>query len=838
MDSTLFSFQKKYIEMIESGFQSSTSVLVSGKSGVGKTYICDSFIKSKTDFNLLHCTFSDSSISTTDHRELKLAIFDYLSSKKKSKIDDNTVKKLSKASKDIPHVGNVIDTVLDVILNWGMNHFNSDTMNLFIEEECDIINQLSKLSKDKPLIIFFDNAHWMSTHTFNFLNNLIHTFHKISKNNVYYLFATTSNQENNPDIIFQNNCKRIEIEDISKKDYIEIILKFISTKQFENNEIINMLFVITKGHIELTKNLLSIIEKYQEDNKLEFIEKYQESLKTKEEIIDIFLKLFNMTLAQYFKENQYAAETIETLEIASIIGNVFNKYDLSELLKTDYHTLSEYISNACLRQFTIDEEKTARFIHPLIRDLFFKRLDSQQRIWHDKYAECLKILRPTETMLIGFHYQCALNHKNAIKYYLVGYIKCLMNGIEIPTKIHTYILKTISDIHWSVFFSSIKKATELYKQHKLAESIKVFEELDTIDIPTEFLSHYRNLLYSEILIQHEFRTEQFQKAAIILEAALNYFTENAEIELSINTLLILMNLYADKLNNSQQAKLMEHKFLALYQKYNQNDNLEQYYYEYKRKSSPLYSPEIALKRTNECLNFYSSNYYTIEYYKCLCNYSGLLIFTGNYSEAINTLNSCTELMKNSISISFPEPHKFINNYILANYLYTLTDQSNFSTNTINAITAFENYIEKTNNNYGTKILNINRASLYCLSGDIETAKHILYEIAQQLENNEDAFYHIYVYSNLASISYIEKNYYQSKKHLDIVEKHTSRLMPNMKPFFEERTRLFQILIKEKVNLDTQDLLIYFLKQYPNKLGKSWNFVGLGFLFSDMQFYTT
>jgi GTPase SAR1 family protein len=838
MENTLFSFQKKYIERIKLGFQDNTCVLISGKSGVGKTYICNSFLNDKTDFNVVHCIFSNSSISTTDHRELKLAIFDLLSSKKKSKIESGNIKSLSKASKDIPFLGNTIDAVLDSIFNWNMSGFNSETMSLFSEEEHDIINQLSKLSKEKSLIFFFDNAHWMSTHTFIFLNNLIHTFFKLAKNKIYYLVALTSDQDANQDVIFKDIFSNIIIDDILREDYIEILNKFNTKIQFDNDELINMLFLVTRGHLELTRNLVSIIEQYQENNKLGIIEGYQESLKTKEEIIDVFLNLFNVSLAQYLKENQFATETIETLEIASIIGNVFNKYDLSELLKKDYHILSEYIQNACLKHFTIDEEKTTRFIHPLIRDLFFKRLDGQQRIWHDKYAECLKILRPTETMLIGFHYQSALNHKNAIKYYIVGYVKCLINGIEIPTKIHQYILNAISNINWSKYFLCIKRAVELYKQHQLSESIKTFEDLDPIDIPTIFLLHYKNLLHSEILIQHEFSTKQFQETAVILEKAFDYFLADSEIELSINTLLILMNLYADKLNDSLQAKRMEQHFLNLYQKYSQNRNLEQYYYEYKRKSSPLYSPEIALKRTKECVSFYSSNYYTVEYYKSLCNYSGLLIFVGDYFEAVSALNICAELMKSSISVSFPEPHKFINNYILANYLNTINDSEFLEKNTRHAIDLFEDYIEKTAKNYGTKILNINRASLYCISGNMEKAKQILYSIEEQLVNNKDAFYYIYVYSNLASISYIEKQYNLAKKYLDIVDKHTFQLMPNMKPFFEERTKLFHVLVKEEINLDTQGLLMYFLKKYPEKLGKTWNFVGLGFLFSDIQFYTT
>jgi tetratricopeptide (TPR) repeat protein len=838
MDETLFSFQKKYMDLINFGFSHNISVVVSGKSGSGKTFMCDSFIRSQEDFNVLHCVFSNSSISTIDHREIKLAIFDYVSARERTGLSKDTVKKISEASKDIPYIGNTINSILDILVNRRVSNFDFETIKLFTEDECEIINYLTKLTKEKPLIIFFDNAHWMSTHTFNFVSNLIRTFHKISKNDVHYLFALTSDQEANLDVIFDNNHKIVKINDICEEEYKEVVERFTLTKYSYNNDINAMLFAITGGHLELTKNLLSIIGPDRNGSKLNLIEQYQESAANKEEIIDSFLRLFNITLAQYIKDNKYADETIETLEIASIIGNVFNKYDLSELTKIDYPTLVRYMQNPCFKQFAIDEEKTAKFIHPLIRDLFFRRLDNQQRKWHKKYAECLRILRPTETMLIGFHYQYAFEHKNAMKYYVVGYMKCITLGIEIPSKTYRYIHTTLSELQWSEFFTSLKTAIELYKQNELAKSIKVLEELEPIDIPTEFFSHYRDLLYSEILIQYDFRTERFKKAAHSLEEALKYFTDTKEIELSINVLLLLMNLYADKLNDTQRAKYAEQHFLRLYQNYNQNGNLEQYYYEYKRKSSTLYSPEITLKRIKECSDFHSSNRYsTIEYYKCLCNYSGSLIFMGLYPEAIEILNSCAKMMKDTISIGFPEPHKFVNNYILANYLHALFNTGD-KVNMTDFITAYENYSKESGLNYGTKILNINKANLYYLYGKHEEAKQILFDIAQYLEENKDAFYHIYVYSNLASIFYVEKRYDLSNEYLSIVENHIPQLMPNMKPYFEERVKLFRQLVASEVELNATDLLMYFLKKYPDRLGKSWNFVGLGFLFSDMQFYTT
>lgn len=821
---TLFPFQNKLIEDINNDINSVSIVALTGEAGSGKRNLIENFLLGRKE-SIVKIGFYSENRNESGVINFRKALRDIQSQNEFTKYEEF----INKASKDIPHIGNTVSYILDQVINRKINKLSERSFTKLNIEEKEIINRIANISHRNSIIIVLENFQWRN----NSANKIISIIgenredKKMFKNEIKIL-ATFSEPYDFEGTIFdnKNKVKIINVRNLNADEITSVIKKGINTTEHR------LISVLTGGNIELVLQLSKFIKKEDTIN----IESSIDNIRVleRENQIELVSSVFSKMLEKIFGKS---TETITVLEIASVIGDVFNKLELAALTEKELNYVEFQLKIASEGKVVINRTNVAQFIHPLIRQLFSRRLKSKRFEYHTKFAQCLKKIRPSEFLLRGYHYYESGDSYNAVIFYLLANYSNILAGNNLSDSILSVIDKLTDSFRLRKFHEHMLSAHDLYIQNEVLKANEVLDNIDGTDAHNVLLYSYFAYFQAKVKLYYLFSTKEIYKIAQDLATARNKLLQLDEIYFALKIDILLIHIYGYKLSDIEMARDIEREFISLYSNLPFADNnFLDLSHEYKRKSAIICSPEIAEKRLLDCLRYYENEESNIlEYYKSLNNCTAIQIYLGKYKEAEVNISKCLKLVRDYSFIDFPELYKIMNNYALVTLLHP-KNEGDFKERANETI----KILSSLGSSSLSRVVQINLAILNSICGKIDEGINILKSVLDDIEKKsyQNAFYIYHANLNISVMYFLRGMNNLAKEHLNVAMEISELANGTDYRFYNQRDNMLLQLINDNESILPNDYLGYFLKKKNKHLGPSWHFIGLGYAFSELHFWST
>ena len=431
----------KEIQMIDELYHKkenfSQILYIYGKSGLGKSKLCKSFLQKNKEENHQQFYYSCSEASKNiPYSAFINSLKEYWSKESNAgavrKIKERIIEKLNQKT-DILYS-------LFPFLDEEFLYKNKKTSQKIKEDREEIFYTLIQFleivaSGEDKIVFFLDDAHWLDNESFNLILRLSQM-----ASGYLFLFILTGNQEKMPLHFirqleeYKNNILFYELKKMEKHFIPMMVNMIVNTKQTFPELLYQAVEEISDGNplfiIEMIKNFYQSQILYFKNERW-YVDQYK--LKNTDFQKDIFALLIE-------RLSKLEESEKEILSLASVIGNEFsiqlleklyeNKkgiIDLNKMMKTLERAQEEKIIGKLL----FYKNKDYYFYHDKIRETLYLQISlSERKELHLLSAQILEEeLKKTENeeniFLITYHYEKTIHKKNFLHYSYLSYEKSL-----------------------------------------------------------------------------------------------------------------------------------------------------------------------------------------------------------------------------------------------------------------------------------------------------------------------------------------------------------------------------------------------------------------------------
>lgn len=356
----MFKSQKEIYDKLNekiSPLSSDKIIFLSGKSGVGKSFVINSLKNSiQNRYSSPICYLNgDSVCQNRDYYCFKYALnnmtIKYEQRKKLTIIASKTVS-------DIPYCGTVSQEILSDIFD--RFEIRQKQKNYFLnDDEQDIVYRLNYLFDKKDSLIICDNIQYFDAKSLELLYLLItseeETFDFLK--NCQFLFIYTESGENISPII-----KKIIEEKVTVKykissiqfEEIEEVLNVFNCKIHLDNEIKKIIFKLADGHLEVIKQI--ILQMNDSVSNLDSMAKSSDAKEALDKLITDKLSSLGAS----------GCQISQVLEYASLIGKTFSNSELSQIVELNKQEFYDAINKSNEMELINTQNYYSNFSHDII----------------------------------------------------------------------------------------------------------------------------------------------------------------------------------------------------------------------------------------------------------------------------------------------------------------------------------------------------------------------------------------------------------------------------------------------------------------------------------------
>lgn len=688
-----------------------------------------------------------------------------------------------------------------------------EASGLLTDLENNILTEMQKLSTNKTAIFNFQYAHLYDTDSKTLLDLLLS-----EKLIQYYPFLKTAKF-----IFLDNDFAEQYYRDIQIYEHKHIFL-YTPTNE-DSSEIVGFLYEENKDET-FAADLFTLCGG--KISKLELVCQYLKKSAVSE--FDIYNNdfksiVFNVLEKRLHELSARKPLVNEVLKIASEIEDVegfFTVEELDWIFNQQRDKIQDIIEYSNRELLTISQNNYSKFAHKIVLEFFLQLPLANKQRANMQIAKTIRIYNPGDYFCLYHYYAKAEMYNDASVAFIQYYLQKKMERPNSSWKNEAKMIELLKSKGYDCYCDLIDRFYKYYIDLNYDAAFNCMEEALTVPDETIYLEilYLRSITLRKIGTTKDYLKEALDDMILIEERA-----KDLDLDLWTRAASTLISYYVNFEGDILKAKTIFKK-LNLYYRQNKLESIiiKKGMYSLYRKSSALHSPEHAINMIEESLRFFETSNYRLEYLMALNNYGATLLVLGEFDKAWIAMNKTMHII-NELPYSSINKYYILNNYIVSSVLSQKQPVSIFT----------EIFEQKINmiKDYEVKIIPlITLGVLYALNNQLKKAEDILNTAVKISELIDDDYY---IYANLSSVKYLRHD----GEAFRIFCKHCSKA-PKLTPttlrhLYDRRYENFKQLFKTNRQMGPSELDTLFLdKDRPEC---SWNFIGRGFLFSDLQFWS-
>lgn len=691
--------------------------------------------------------------------------------------------------------------------------------NAFSDQYREILIFMEELSQDViPIFIFFNFSNydsesqtlirWMVTGELN----KYYPFLKEAK----YIFLCDENENfkmyNN---LFILNHVDITLKEPSVDNIQDIWSKNIPQINLEKSDM-KKIFLFSGGKLS---NIELIIKYLGMQKEIDW---------NSHDFVEFMIKVYDKRM----NDLKYWEKSIkELLGIAAEIGKNFDlrwvNHTLPETMQKDYAVI---LNKCCSEQFITYEQEQGKFVSKFVWEYFYTCTAERKKEFCSVLTKTVEYFSPYDYYLRAFYMEQSGNEHAACELYLFEFWKRLKEGLILSDKFNKKLKEICHRYDCSEYIDILERYYSSQSEGQYFEILHMLEEAEGLTNQPLRLLLLKDYLLACIYHKISNDKQMVERAILIMENVAEKSKDINEMSFWCDCMSTLISFYAN-IGKTNEALTLSKSLVYYYSQRKDYDNKAMVGIQIlNRKSSAYLSAEIAIRKTEESVDYFRKSMLCVQYLMALNNHGANSFVLGKYNQALACFNEAVTFIKKHPTIKINKIYLW-NNYYL----------TSFYTSTSNRKVILKNMAQMVNliEDSELKIIPlINLAIFYVLAQNEEGIKSALRCIEEAIQLSyelQDDYFEYYINSNLAAIFFLNHQYNEAYERITKCLKPPSLMKSSEKVYFKKRANKWADVIRTKPNISFVDFDTYLLNESPDDV--AWQFIGRGFLPSDIQFWS-
>lgn len=685
-------------------------------------------------------------------------------------------------------------------------------------EQQDLLQGLQRLAGTRNPIIIVDDIGWLDVDTAQLILNF-----DLPEIEAAYPFAKSSS------ILFIENVEatatldkailerlrppeQIQVPRVSRADFPRV-LKAFGLDTPVDKELLDAVYSVIHGHLEITKQIAAALTKDPLDGDLAQPDP---------------VSMMSTLLAKRLAGSEHSEYVRHLLCLAACVGSAFSKAEVRCAYK-DEQAFSTALDIALREQFLHLAGTEVRFAHDAVRSAAEGLGAVDLRETHEKLGNCIKLLRPGD-------YATRLKHAS-------------LSGDTILSSELAFAVSMQAVRGERILSIPLQEIGELSGTLDAASSacrlMDAGEHQRAINMLMPFYSGDFGISQGEIvaliaLNQIKLRTpDAYAAAASLLERWLEWRDEQ---EIWHRLMSILLAAWSAAGETEQATRLYTRLAEDLARRSKGDPTARSRVEALNRKADQFFTTELATKHIQRAVLWFGPEEGSetprnaFEYTASLVNLSAAQFTLGRFSDAVATASNALSWIDTLAQRGFrtTEPYKGLNNYVIAAFRAGLETPESASDALEHLLTDGERswHLDRS-------LVAINQAALMLLAGHSTRARELLNAVWTHVSAEDlDPYYALYAGSDLAVALAVNGERSEAVKLLETVKPYLDAI-PKWFRNAHSRRLSFMVEAFGDMSLSTaRDFDTYpSSRRAPNGHQDAWWSIGRGLLMSDIQVWS-
>lgn len=568
---------------------------------------------------------------------------------------------IAKAGETLIGTAGILTATIEALAKARRNRRRSPSM-LLTDIERDILHELQRLARKRPVLLIADNLHWWDAQSLELLSRfqdprLVSAFPFLTDLRILAVQTTEPYQSiANPrahDALLEPRTTRcFKLGRIAREGFGEVLVALGSPEEL-SQEVIDAVYSLSGGHLALAKRCAVRLAQGEEEL---FI-----GAADSEEFLQRLLTERVKSLGSV------GAEAVQMLQVAAVMGLTFRRDEVACVTDADGFETSRLLRYCRDEDLLELSDDLGRFVHDFYRQHFLSLGAVGKTGIHEKLSDCLRLLRPGEYDLRCIN---AINAERPREAAALGALAAMQTEREGRDReqLPAAILKIIEEGGLDAALEGMIAAHRHLTHYRFVDCLTSLDSLPR-DLPKSLLAESD---YIRAMSLMSTRSEEDRASGRgTLEAWSGY--ENEEPELGVRIMQLLLYAYTH-LEDKEQGWALEGRIRQLLIDRTAFDlAAKDALYTLDRCAGGLYQADVALVRNREAVRHFGPDdeeaviRRPVEFYRCLVNLGASLTGTAQYEEARQAGENVERLIEQFPAGSFPRTDYPRMNRVLSEY---------------------------------------------------------------------------------------------------------------------------------------------------------------------------
>jgi hypothetical protein len=695
------------------------------------------------------------------------------------------------------------------------------------DAEQDVLADLERFSRKGPLLLIADNLHWWDFRSLELLRSLrgermCQSLPFLTEMRVLAVQTTERYQEvANPrardSLLAPMTTRYFPLQPIPREGF-EKVLASLGEMAEPSPEVADVVYDLSGGHLALAKQCAERIKADEAEALL--------SSANSEEFVWRLLSKRISTLGPL------GAQAVHLLQVAAVLGLAF---DRSEVMCASQ---AEEAETARLLRFCRDEKMLELtderwvFVHDRYRR-YFLGLDSGDQIGiHERWSDCLRLLRPSQYDLRCITALDAERAREAASFGIMAALQAERDGRpwkELPER----IIGAIGDCDQIQTLELLTAAFDHLQQYRFGPCQ---DSLDLLphDLP-QCIRAEGDYLRAMCLMSTRGESDRAQGRAI-LASWQGY--EETEPELGMRLMLLLLYGQFHLLDKDPAWELDARIRKILNDRISLDLAARDALHVLERCAGGLYASEVALRKNRVAAAYFGPEDGStivrrpVEYYRCLVNLGASLIGNGCFEQATDVYRDVGQLVDSYAKGVFPRIDYPLMNRLIAEYRMGIVSAEEAAHRQRQIAVDFK--VE------GDPFYVDNALAVYlALAGEHKEALEIFDRLDAELTRSRTMPEPSMVYlirANRCAVRYVAGAVAAAYAEWDTLATVACESAYTDRDVVLRRHELLAKVFEQREQLSAREFDEYLVKHNPEELGPLWETSGLGFMMPAIEFW--